>query len=76
MSTDYPKTAEELLALPEAGFGAEDRLINGQMRRVPVVPALKAFYVAEDMVLTAVDVDGSGWGLAQYVDGRYCRVYA
>jgi hypothetical protein len=69
-----PKTVEQFLALPVAGFGVEERMIDGVMRRVPIAPNLVAFFCADDTVMSSVDEDGRAWTLARHADGGWCRI--
>ena len=70
----YPKTADELLALPIGpAFGSEERIIDGRLRIVPIAQAMRAFVIADDMALLAVDAAGDRWSVGQYADGNYYR---
>lgn len=59
---ERPRTAEACNALPEGpAFGETQRLINGQMRRVPVAPELVAIYHGETDIISWQDANGEGW---------------
>jgi hypothetical protein len=68
-----PKTADDLLALPiRCGFSSVERIIDGRKVVIPVVPAMRAFWVEEDTVQGATDEDGQHWALCKDDDG-WCR---
>jgi hypothetical protein len=72
--TPKPRTAEEIAALPEGGgFGMEERLIDGVLRRVPVAPDVVVIFHEQNDVISYVDQDGTGWKLGRYADGRWFK---
>jgi hypothetical protein len=71
---EKPCTVAEIAALPEGGgFGIEERVIDGVLRRVPVAPDLAAIYHDEHDVIGYVDGDGVRWRLGQYRNGQWFR---
>ena len=75
MTTDHPRprTAEEILALPIGpAFGTEERLIDGVLRRCPVMVPVVAVYHGPTDIISCSDDTGM-WMLGRYADGRWFR---
>jgi hypothetical protein len=69
-----PRTVDEILALPIGpAFGIDERLIDGVVRLVLVVPEVVAVFHGEHDVMMCADATGTTWILARYADGRWFR---
>lgn len=73
-TTERPRTREAFLALPEGGgFGTTERLIDGVLRTIPVMPATVAIYHSETDIISCVDDNGVRWSIGRYADGRWFK---
>jgi hypothetical protein len=68
-------TFDELHALPVGGgFGVREEWHDGKLVMVPFREPFQVVYVPDDHIQRWMDTDGNRWRLAQFPDGRWCKV--
>ena len=73
MTKERPRTSDDMAALPEVGFGQEERVINGKRVLVPVAPDLVLFWSEDGDMVGYTDSDGTRWDLVKFADGSWSR---
>lgn len=72
--SEQPRTAAEILALPEGGgFGQRIEERDGKRVAIPIQDPEMCVFSEPDDVLFCADENGDYWKLGRYADGRWFR---